>query len=172
MTSAEQAAARTTRRVVAGEQNITLNVNGKNHRLKVEPRVTLRDVLRNDLNLSGCKEVEETSVIGADTVIIDGKAVMAGTRLAIECEGQKIETVESLRSGNELDEVISGFVRHDATQCGFCTPGFVMATRAFLNAHPNASQEEINRGLGGNVCRCGTYVGIRACALEIAKGGA
>ena len=72
-----------------------------------------------------------------------------------------------------MDEVVQGFVKHDALQCGFCTPGFVMATRAFLNKHPQASLEEIRKGLGGNICRCGTYHGITQCALELArKGGA
>ena len=155
----------------AAAQNVTLNVNGKNHTVKVEPRVTLLDVLRNDLNLTGCKEVDEHSADGADTVMIDGKAVLAGSRLAIECEGRKIRTVESLRQGEKIDEGVSGFVKHDAMQCGFCTPGFVMATRAFLDKNPKASLADIRKGLGGNICRCGTYQGITQCALEIAKGG-
>jgi xanthine dehydrogenase YagT iron-sulfur-binding subunit len=155
----------------AAAQNVTLNVNGKDHTVKVEPRVTLLHVLRNDLNLTGCKEVDERSADGADTVMIDGKAVLAGSRLAIECEGKKILTVESLRSGEKVDEVISGFVKHDAMQCGFCTPGFVVATRVFLNKNPKASLDEIRKGLGGNICRCGTYQGITQCALELAKGG-
>ena len=155
----------------AAAQNVTLNVNGNDHTVKVEPRVTLLHVLRNALNLTGCKEVDDRSADGADTVMIDGKAVLAGSRLAIECEGQRILTVESLRSGEKVDEVVSGFVKHDAMQCGFCTPGFVVATRVFLNKNPKASLDEIRKGLGGNICRCGPYQGITACALEIAKGG-
>ena len=159
--------------VAAKPVDVTLNVNGKNHTVKVEPRVTLLDVLRDDLNLTGCKDVDNTTTSGADTVIIDGKAVLASSRLAIECQGQKIATVESLRNGGNVDEVIAGFVKHDAMQCGFCTPGFVMATRAYLNKNPNATLNEIRKGLGGNICRCGTYHGIMQCALEIAnKGGA
>ena len=160
-------------KVVSGPVDVPLNVNGSDHTFKLEPRVTLLDVLRDDLNLTGAKDVEETSAAGADTVMIDGKAVMASTRLAIDCEGQKIRTVESLRDGNRVDEIITGFVRHDALQCGFCTPGFVMATRAFLDKKPTATLDEIRKGLGGNLCRCGTYHGITQCALEIAqKGGA
>ncbi|MEX1098424.1 MAG: (2Fe-2S)-binding protein [Planctomycetales bacterium] len=155
----------------AGPQSVTLNVNGKDHTVKVEPRVTLLDVLRNDLNLTGAKETDDRDATGCDTVIIDGKAVLAGSRLAIQCRGQKIRTVESLRQGDQVDEVISGFVKHDAMQCGFCTPGFVMATRAFLDKRPNATLEEVRRGLGGNLCRCGTYQGITACALELAQKG-
>lgn len=160
---------------VAGAEakDVTLNVNGKEHTLKLEPRAVLLDVLRNDLNLTGCKDVDDRTASGADTVIIDGKPVLASSRLAIQCVGQKIQTVESLADGETIDEVITGFVKHDAMQCGFCTPGFVMATRAFLNKNPKASLEEIQKGLGGNICRCGTYHGITQCALEIAqKGGA
>ena len=156
-----------------GPVDIKLNVNGKDHKLKVEPRVTLLDVLRNDLNLTGCKDVDVRNADGADTVMIDGKSVLAGARFAVECEGKKIKTVESLRNGDKIDEVVAGFVKHDGMQCGFCTPGFVMATRAFLNKNPNATLAEIRRDLGGNICRCGTYHGITQCALEIArKGGA
>ena len=155
----------------AAPQDVTLNVNGKDYKLKIEPRVTLLDALRNDLNFTGCKDVDDNTATGADTVIIDGKAVLASARLAIECQGQRITTVESLHSAKGTDAVIEGFVKHDAMQCGFCTPGFVMATRAFLNKNPNANLEEIQKGLGGNLCRCGTYVGITKCALEIAKKG-
>ncbi|MGE3314049.1 MAG: (2Fe-2S)-binding protein [Planctomycetaceae bacterium] len=158
--------------VSAKASDITLNVNGKDYTLKLEPRVTLLDALRNDLNLTGCKDVDDRSAAGADTVMIDGKPVLAGSRLAVECQGKKIVTVESLAQSGAVDDVVSGFVKHDALQCGFCTPGFVMATRAFLNKNPKATLEEIHKGLGGNICRCGTYHGITACALEIAKGGA
>jgi xanthine dehydrogenase YagT iron-sulfur-binding subunit len=156
----------------AAPQKITLNVNGKDHQVTVEPRTTLLDVLRNQLNLTGCKDVDERSAAGADTVLIDGKATLAGSRFAIELKGKKITTVESLRSDSKVDPVVSGFVKHDASQCGFCTPGFVMATRAAFNAKPRASLADLDKALGGNICRCGTYDGIRRCALEIAKGGA
>lgn len=171
--SADAEAARTLKSNVfpAEATEITLNVNGKDHTLKVEPRVTLLDALRNDLNLTGCKDVDDTTASGADTVIIDGKPVLASSRLAVECQGQQIRTVESLRNGDQIDEVIAGFVRHDAQQCGFCTPGFVMATRAFLDKNPHATLAEIQKGLGGNICRCGTYHGITQCALEIAQRG-
>jgi xanthine dehydrogenase YagT iron-sulfur-binding subunit len=157
--------------VPARPTDITLNVNGKDHKLKLEPRVTLLHCLRDDLNLTGAKDVEEASVAGADTVLLDGKAVHAGSIFAIECVGKKIQTVESLRNGNQVDEVIAGFVKHDGLQCGYCTPGFVMATRAVLNKKPDASANDIKFLLGGNICRCGTYHGILHCALEIAKKG-
>ena len=147
-------------KVASGAVDVTLNVNGKQQTLKLEPRTTLLDALRDDLNLTGCKEVCDTTNCGACTVMIDGKATYACTRLAVEVQGREIKTVESLRQGDNCDEVIDG-----------CTPGFVVATRAFLNKNPNASLEEIQKGLGGNLCRCGTYNGITACALELAKKG-
>ena len=157
--------------VPAKAQDVKLKINGKDQTVKVEPRVTLLEVLRDDLNLTGCKEVCDTTNCGACTVMINGKAIYACARLAVECEGKDIKTVESLRNGDKVDPVISCFVKHDAMQCGFCTPGFVVATRAFLNQKPNASLAEIQKGLGGNICRCGTYAGITACALELAKKG-
>jgi xanthine dehydrogenase YagT iron-sulfur-binding subunit len=157
--------------VGAEPRKITLSINGKDHDVTVEPRTTLLTVLRNDLNLTGAKEVDERDAAGADTVIIDGKAVSAGSRLAVECEGQKIRTVESLWDGKQADPVVEGFVKHDAMQCGFCTPGFVMAMRAFVDKHPTASDQQIRDGLGGNICRCGTYDGIMKCARELTKGG-
>lgn len=162
--------------VVSGWTEITLNVNGSDHKAKVEPRTTLLEVLRDRLNLTGCKDLQDVHVDGADTVMIDGKATYAGTVLALQARGKKIRTVESLRSASEVDEVIQGFVKHDAMQCGFCTPGFVVATRAFLDKKPGATLEEVRAGLGGNICRCGTYDGITKCAMELAqksgKGGA
>ncbi|MBM83779.1 MAG: (2Fe-2S)-binding protein [Planctomycetaceae bacterium] len=167
-----EAAKATKKNVFAAKaQDVTLNVNGKDYKLKIEPRVTLLEALRNDLNFTGCKDIDDDAAVGADTVIIDGKAALAGSRLAVECQGQKITTVESLHTEQKTDEVVEGFVQHDAMQCGFCTPGFVMATRAFLDKNPNANLEEIQKGLGGNLCRCGTYHGITQCALEIAKKG-
>lgn len=157
--------------VPAEPTEVTLNVNGKDHTVKVEPRVTLLDVLRIDLQLTGAKDVDETNEAGADTVIVDGKPVFAGAVLAHQVAGKKIRTVESLRQGNKVDPVITCFVKHDALQCGYCTPGFVMAVRAFLDKKPAADRAEIHKGLGGNICRCGTYAGISACALELAKKG-
>jgi len=160
-------------KVVAGSTKLTLNVNGKDVEVSVEPRTTLLEVLRYQLNLTGAKDLQDVSVDGADTVMIDGKATYAGSVLALQARGKQVRTVESLRSSDKVDPVISGFVKHDAMQCGYCTPGFVVATRAFLDKRPNATLEEIRAGLGGNICRCGTYDGITKCNLELAqKGGA
>lgn len=149
---------------------IKLDINGKVVSVTVEPRVTLLDVLRDDLSLTGAKEVCDTTNCGACTVLIDGKAVYACSKLAHEVQGKKIITAEAL-AGAGVDEVAKCFVKHDATQCGYCTPGFVVATRAFVNSKPNATVEDVSKGLGGNICRCGTYAGVIAAALECSKKG-
>ncbi len=171
-TGAEEARADDESKVVNGAKQIKLNVNGQDHEVTVEPRTSLLEVLRDQIGLTGCKDLQDIYVDGADTVMVDGKATYAGTTFALQVEGKAIKTVEALRDGRNVDPVITGFVKHDGMQCGYCTPGFVVATRAFLDQNPNASLEEVRKGLGGNICRCGTYDGITKCALELAKGGA
>lgn len=156
--------------VVRGTKTITLNVNGQDRSVSVEPRTTLLDALRYQLDLTGCKPVCPHGSAGTSTVFIDGKAVEAATTLALAAEGKKIQTVESL-GGDQPDPVVKAFVEHDAQQCGFCTPGFVMAVRAFLNKNPQATEEQIREGLNGNLCRCGTYANIIPAAVAVAKGG-
>ncbi|MCA9076323.1 MAG: (2Fe-2S)-binding protein [Planctomycetaceae bacterium] len=171
-TGAEQATADDEQQITSGPEKITLNVNGENRTVTVEPRTSLLEVLRDQLGLTGCKDLQDIYVDGADTVMVDGKATYAGTTFALNVEGKAIRTVESLRDGRNIDPVIEGFVKHDGMQCGYCTPGFVVATRAFLDQNPTATLEDVQKGLGGNICRCGTYDGITKCALELAKGGA
>ncbi len=156
--------------VVKGATNVSLTVNGKKHNVKVEPRTTLLEVLRYQLDLTGAKPVSLDGSSGASTVLLDGKPVMASTTLAITCKGKQVETVESL-GGDKPDEVVRAFVKRDAEQCGFCTPGFVVAVRAFLNKNPNATEEQIRKGLNGNICRCGTYANVIEAAVDVAKGG-
>jgi xanthine dehydrogenase YagT iron-sulfur-binding subunit len=157
--------------VAARAAPVKLEINGKSHTVTVEPRVTLLDVLRDDLSFTGAKEVCTTTNCGACTVIIDGKAVYACAKLAVECVGKKITTVEGLGDAAKVDDVVACFVEHDATQCGFCTPGFVVATRAFVDANPGAKLDDIRKGLGGNICRCGTYDGVTQAALKCAGAG-
>jgi xanthine dehydrogenase YagT iron-sulfur-binding subunit len=157
-----------------GAVPITLQINGKAHSLNVEPRVTLLDALRNQLDLTGAKKVCDRGVCGACTVIMDGHPVYACNVLAIEAEGHSLETIEGIGTQGELHPVMAAFVEHDAQQCGFCTPGFVVACKAFLDKHPHPTREDVEHGLGGNLCRCGTYAGIREAVLEVAqtlKGG-
>jgi aerobic-type carbon monoxide dehydrogenase small subunit (CoxS/CutS family) len=152
-----------------GAVPITLHVNGTSHSLKVEPRVTLLDALRSQLDLTGAKKVCDHGVCGACTVILDGRPVYACNMLAIEAEGHRIETIEGLGTEGNLHPVMAAFVEHDAQQCGFCTPGFVVACKAFLDKHPNPTVEDVEHGLGGNLCRCGTYAGVREAVLDAAR---
>ncbi len=151
---------------------IRLSVNGKAHHLEVEPRVTLLDALRDRLKVTGGKGVCDRATCGSCTVLLDGKPVYACSTLAIEAQAKPIMTVEGLGAPDKLHPLQQAFVENDAQQCGFCTPGFVVAAKAFLDKHPNPSVEEIRKGLGGNLCRCGTYAGIQAAVLQTAgKGG-
>ncbi len=152
-----------------GAVPVTLRVNGKTHKLKLEPRVTLLDALRDYLNITGSKKVCDRASCGACTVMMDRKPVYACTVLALEAEGHNITTIEGLAPDDKLTPVMAAFVHHDAQQCGFCTPGFVMACTAFLERNPNPTVEDIEKGLGGNLCRCGTYQGIRHAVLQAAK---
>jgi len=101
--------------------------------------------------------------------MLDGKPVYACSVLAIEAQGREITTIEGLARGGEPHPMMTAFVNNDAQQCGFCTPGFVVACVAFLKKHPNTTREQVDKGLGGNLCRCGTYMGVRAAVLEAAK---
>ncbi len=132
--------------------------------------MTLLEVLRYQLQLTGAKPVAGDGSSGASTVLVDGKPMTASTMLALQCVNKKIATVESL-GGDKPDPVVTAFVHQDGMQCGFCTPGFVVAVRAFLDQHPSASEAEIRAGLNGNLCRCGTYANVIMAALEVVKGG-
>ena len=152
-----------------GPVALALKINGKAMNLNVEQRVTLLDALRDHLDLTGAKKVCDRATCGACTVMLDGKSVYACTVLAIEAQGKEIQTIEGLNAGTRLHPVAAAFVNHDAQQCGYCTPGFVMATKAFLDRNPSPTLQQVEEGLGGNLCRCGTYVGIKRAALEAAK---
>jgi xanthine dehydrogenase YagT iron-sulfur-binding subunit len=153
---------------------INLKINGKPVSVTVEPRVTLLDALRNHLDMTGAKRVCDRGTCGACTVIMNSKVVYACTVLAIDAQGKDIQTIEGISSNGRLHPVSAAFVNHDAQQCGYCTPGFVMAVKGFLDRNPSPTMEQVEHGLGGNLCRCGTYVGVRKAALEAAaamKGG-
>jgi xanthine dehydrogenase YagT iron-sulfur-binding subunit len=157
-----------------GPVKIELNVNGAKMQTTIEPRVTLLDALRNYLDVTGCKRVCDRGSCGACTVMIDGKTVYSCTMLALEARGKEIKTAEALAPEGKLDAVPAAFVKFDAQQCGFCTPGFVVAMRATLNANPNATPAQVEEGLAGNICRCGTYEQMRhaiAALCEQKKGG-
>jgi xanthine dehydrogenase YagT iron-sulfur-binding subunit len=149
---------------------VTLTINGKAMKLTIEPRVTLLDALRNHLDLTGAKRVCDRGTCGACTVLLNDKVVYSCSVLAIDAQGKKITTIEGFADQNgKPHPVVQAFVNNDAQQCGYCTPGFVVAVKGFLDHHPNPTYEEVKDGLGGNLCRCGTYVGVRKAALEAAK---
>ncbi len=152
-----------------GKVPITLRVNGVAKSLNLEPRITLLEALRDELELTGAKKVCDRSVCGACTVLINGKAAYACALLAVEAQGKEITTVEGLTKQDQLHPMQQAFVDNDAQQCGYCTPGFVVAAKAFLDTHPNPTTEQIRKGLGGNLCRCGTYAGITRAVLQAAK---
>jgi xanthine dehydrogenase YagT iron-sulfur-binding subunit len=149
---------------------LELTVNGKKVTTSVEPRVTLLDALRNDLDVTGCKRVCDRGTCGACTVILNGRTVYSCTMLAVEARGADVRTAESLGAGR-LDPVPAAFADNDAQQCGFCTPGFVVSMRAALDKNPNATPEQIEAALTGNICRCGTYEQMRHAIVQLTRKG-
>ncbi len=139
---------------------VTLNVNGAERAVQIEPRRTLVDVLHHDLGLTGAKKACGMGNCGACTVLVDGHAVYACLMLAIECSGRAITTIEGLGTDGELDPIQRAFIEADAFQCGFCTPGQIMSVKALLNETPAPSDDEIVDAVSGNVCRCGAYRNI------------
>ena len=149
-----------------GEVPVSLTVNGKRMELRIEPRVTLLDALRNRADLTGNKRVCDRGSCGACTMIVDGRTVYSCSTLAIDVQGKQIRTVDGLAGASPLHPVQQAFCDVDALMCGFCTPGFVVATVALLEKYPNATPEQARRELDGNICRCGTFVRIMEAAMK------
>ena len=147
---------------------ITLQVNGKALKLRVEPRVTLLEALRDYSNLTGAKDVCDRAACGACTVLLDGKPVYSCSTLALEAQGRAITTVEGLATDGRLSKVQEAFVDKDALMCGYCTPGFVMSVTALLRTNPRPTAGEVKHACSGNLCRCGTYPRILQAALKAA----
>jgi len=146
---------------------ITLEVNGKAHELALEPRVTLLDALREHLNLTGSKKGCDQGQCGACTVHVDGERVLACLTLAAQVEGRKITTVEGLApDGADLHPVQAAFLKHDAFQCGYCTPGQIMSAVACIKEGHAGSAAEIREYMSGNLCRCGAYPHVVAAVRE------
>jgi xanthine dehydrogenase YagT iron-sulfur-binding subunit len=150
-----------------GKVPVSLTVNGKKMSAELEPRVTLLDALRDQFNLTGAKRVCDRGACGACTVLVDEKPVYSCNILAIDVQGHEITTIEGLDQGERLTAVQQAFVDNDAQQCGFCTPGFVVATTAFLAKHPKPTADDVRHGLSGNLCRCGTYHGIHQVLKQV-----
>ena len=141
----------------ASRTTIQVTVNGKVRREAVEDRWTLAEFLRDHLNLTGTKIGCDRGECGACTVLLDGKSVYSCSNLAVWADGRSIQTVEGLAHGDELDPLQRSFMEHDAPQCGFCTSGQLMSSRALLNANPHPTRDEVQAGLAGNICRCSNY---------------
>ena len=158
LAQAPGADAQAVKEVGPGAVPVTLNVNGKTLQLQLEPRVTLLDALRMRADLTGNKRGCDRGTCGACTMIVDGRTVYSCSTLAIEVQGKKIRTVDGLAAANgQLHPVQQAFCDKDALMCGFCTPGFIMASVGVLEKYPNATPEQIKKGLDGNICRCGTF---------------
>jgi len=149
--------------------SISLDINGKKRAVSVETRSTLLRAMRNQLDLTGSKEVCNGGACGACSVIVDGALVNACMMFAVDAVGRKITTVEGLSNGDKIHPIQKAFVEKDALQCGFCTPGMVMACKALLDKTPNPDLHQIKKGLRGNLCRCGTYTRIFEAVKSVAK---
>ncbi len=149
--------------------DIQFKVNGQAHQLSVEPRALLVDVLRDQLQLTGTHVGCDTSQCGCCTVLLDGQAVKSCSVLAAQADGAEVTTIEGLSDGRQLHPVQAAFTECHALQCGFCTPGMIMATVGLLRRCPNPSDADIAEGLSGNLCRCTGYVNIANAVRQAAK---
>ena len=146
---------------------ITANVNGRERELSVKSNQTLLEVLRDDLRLKGTREGCSVGVCGSCTVLVDGKPVSSCLMLASNAEGRDVLTIEGLGRAGNLDPVQQAFLDHQAFQCGFCTPGMIMAVKGLLNENPKPDEAEVRDYLSGNICRCGTYVEVMAAVADL-----
>lgn len=152
-----------------GKILLALTINGKPVKLLIESRTTLAEVLRDHLQLSGTKIVCNHGECGACTVLLDGKAVYSCHLLALDAEGKEVTTIEGLMNGEKLHPIQEAFIEHDGLQCGFCTPGQVMATQALFQNHPGPTKDQVLEGMSGNLCRCAAYPNIIDSVLAAAE---
>jgi carbon-monoxide dehydrogenase small subunit len=157
------------REVGADERRITITVNGEKRVVEVEPRLLLAHLLREGLALTGTHLGCDTTNCGACTVLVDGEPVKSCTMLAVQADGHEVTTVEGLGTPSELDPVQEGFTKEHALQCGFCTPGMMMSSKALLDRNPDPSEEEVRWALSGNLCRCTGYQNIVKAVLWAAE---
>jgi xanthine dehydrogenase YagT iron-sulfur-binding subunit len=153
------------------EVAVTLQVNGAEHELRLDPRVTLLDALRDVLALTGTKKGCDQGACGACTVLLDGRRVVSCLVLAAQCEGRQVTTIEGLSQNGELHPLQQAFIRHDAFQCGYCTSGQILSAVSLLAEGRAGSDEEIREFMSGNLCRCGAYPNIVAAIREVAEAG-
>ncbi len=148
---------------------IKLNVNGKVYELEVEPHEALAKVLRDRLGLRGVRVSCQQGECGSCTVLLDGKPVTSCIMLAMQAEGKEITTIEGVGTEDELHPIQEAFIEEQGFQCGFCTPGIILSTKAFLEKNPNPTSSEVASALSGHICRCGAYPHITRSVLNAAK---
>src|SRR5271155_1370399 len=148
---------------------VKLHINGRDHLVTIEPRYTLAETLRDNLGRTGTKVVCDRGSCSACTVWIDETPTLACMTLAIDTVGRKVTTIEGLAQGDSMHPVQVAFVKHDAMQCGFCTPGMVMSCAALLERNSNPNLDDVKRAVSGNLCRCGTYPKVFAATLDAAQ---
>jgi xanthine dehydrogenase YagT iron-sulfur-binding subunit len=148
---------------------VKLHINGREHSVIIEPRDTLAQTLRDNIGLTGTKVVCDRGSCSACTVWIDKTPALACMTLAIDTTGRKITTIEGLSHGDTMHPVQAAFVKHDAMQCGFCTPGMVMSCAALLERNPTPNLSDVKHAVSGNLCRCGTYPKVFAATLDLAQ---
>jgi len=170
------ALAREAKEAVEGDRSVgpnalpvKLHVNGQEHTVIIEPRYTLAETLRESLGLTGTKVVCDRGSCSACTIWLDGTPALACMTLAIDVAGRKITTIEGLSHGDHMHPVQAAFVKHDAMQCGFCTPGMVMSCAALLERNPDPQLADVKHAVSGNLCRCGTYPKVFAATLDVAR---
>ena len=151
------------------KRRAVLRVNGEGYEVFIKANRTLLEVLRQDLHLTGAKEACGIGACGACTVLVDGSPVNSCITLAVDVEGKEIETIEGLAQGDHLHPLQKAFINHHAFQCGFCTPGMIMAAKALLQRNNVPTEEEIKKALSGNLCRCTGYVNITNAILSAAE---
>jgi xanthine dehydrogenase YagT iron-sulfur-binding subunit len=148
---------------------VKLHINGREHSVLIEPRDTLAQTLRDNIGLTGTKVVCDRGSCSACTVWIDKTPALACMILSIDTTGREITTIEGLSHGDTMHPVQAAFVKHDAMQCGFCTPGMVMSCAALLERNPNPNLSDVKHAVSGNLCRCGTYPKVFAATLDVAQ---
>jgi carbon-monoxide dehydrogenase small subunit len=153
------------------KESLILTVNGEKHEVFIEPKQTLLEVLREDLGLTGAKEVCDMGSCGACTVLLDNKPVLSCLTLAVACTGKEITTIEGLRKGDELHPLQDAFIQKGAIQCGMCTPGFILTAKALLDENPNPTEPEVREAVSGNLCRCTGYVKVVEAIMSASKAG-
>ncbi len=149
---------------------VELKINGEVYEVSIEPKKTLLEVLREDLGLTGTKEVCDMGTCGACTVLINNRPYLSCLTLAIACKGKEITTIEGLRKGEMLHPLQESFIKKGAIQCGMCTPGMILSAKALLDENPNPTEMDVRRAISGNLCRCTGYVKIVEAILAVPRG--